>query len=163
MLAKGPEYPDGTECPALKIYEEFRAVGYNAEGRLQMHRKVVRHSRIAPERMWDIGKEQTLELAETCGLDVVSMHNMHDGDEGSSLGPFQDESSAIMAKMEGKWWPDVLQKARGATPAKMTDLFVVQKLQHMIKVEEQVLQKKFSPGVPGLQECKGGCAPQGQQ
>jgi hypothetical protein len=71
------------------------------------------------------GKEQTLELAETCGLDVVSMHNMHDGDEGSSLGPFQDESSAVMARMEGKWWPDALQKARGATTAKMTDLFVV--------------------------------------
>ena len=90
------------------------------------------------------GKEQTLELAETCGLDVVSMHNMH-GDEGSSLGPFQDESSAVMARMEGKWWPDALQKARGATTAKMTDLFVVQKLQQMIKVEEQALQKKSPP------------------
>lgn len=57
------------------------------------------HSRIAPER---ICKEQTLELAETCGLNVMSMHNMHDGDEGFSLGPFQDKSSAIIARIEGK-------------------------------------------------------------
>lgn len=34
MLAKGPKYPDGTKCPALKIYEEFRPIGYNVKGRL---------------------------------------------------------------------------------------------------------------------------------
>jgi len=52
MLAKGPKYPNSTECPALKIYEEFRPVSYNAKKRLQMHQKAMRHSRIAPERMW---------------------------------------------------------------------------------------------------------------
>jgi len=51
MLVKGPKYPDGTKYPALKIYEEFRPVSYNAEGRLQMHRKAIRHSRIALERI----------------------------------------------------------------------------------------------------------------
>jgi len=51
MLVKGPKYPNSTKCPALKIYEEFRPISYNAEGRLQMHRKAIRHSRIALERI----------------------------------------------------------------------------------------------------------------
>ena len=47
-------------------------------------------------------------MAKTCGLNVVLMYNMYNRDKGSSLGPFQNKSSAIIARMEGKWWLDVL-------------------------------------------------------